>query len=124
MEQLAFWLFWHIPNVEFRVINYLQSVVLICLWTVLLTIVLELKFCGKVWYVDTHILDVLCFTYNCSGGSRIFPMGVRQLPKVLFFFNFVPENCMKMKEFEPPVGASLAPPLDPPMNCETKVCLK
>ena len=52
----------------------------------------------------------------CSGGSRIFPRGVRQLPKVLLFFNFVPENCMKMKEFGSPGGrASLAPPLDPPM---------
>ena len=48
-----------------------------------------------------------------SGGSRIFPRGGRQLPKVLLFFNFVPENCMKMKEFGPPGGgrASLAPPL-------------
>ena len=60
------------------------------------------------------------FTFgNCkqwshiSGGSRIFPRGVRQLPKVLLFFNFVPENCMKMKEFGVPGGgrASLAPPL-------------
>ena len=51
-----------------------------------------------------------------SGGSRIFPRGVRQLPKVLLFFNFVSENCMKMKEFGLPGGrASLAPPLDPPM---------
>ena len=34
-----------------------------------------------------------------------FPLGggVRQLPKVLLFFNFVPENCMKMKEFGPQV---------------------
>ena len=30
------------------------------------------------------------------------PGGVRQLPKVLLFFNFFPENCMKMKEFGPP----------------------
>ena len=45
------------------------------------------------------------------GGSRIFPRGVRQLPKVLLFFNFFPENCMKIKEFGPPGGASLAPPL-------------
>ena len=46
-----------------------------------------------------------------SGGSRIFPRGVRQLPKVLLFFNFLAENCMKMKEFGPPGGgASLAPP--------------
>ena len=52
-----------------------------------------------------------------NGGSRIFPRMVRQLPKVLLFFNIFAENCMKMKEFGPPGGggASLAPPLDPPM---------
>ena len=43
-------------------------------------------------------------------GSRIFPRGVCQLPKVLLFFNLFAENCMKMKEFGPPGGASLAPP--------------
>ena len=48
-----------------------------------------------------------------------FPKGVRQLPKVLLFFNFFPENCMKMKEFGPPGGARpwCPPPLDPPMTC-------
>ena len=30
-----------------------------------------------------------------------FPQGVCQLPKVLLFFNFFPENCMKMKELDP-----------------------
>ena len=30
--------------------------------------------------------------------------GVRQLPKVLLFFNFFVENCMKMKESGPPGG--------------------
>ena len=30
--------------------------------------------------------------------------GVRQLPKVLLFFKFFTENCMKMKEFGPPGG--------------------
>ena len=44
-------------------------------------------------------------TSHTSGGSRIFPRGVRQLPKVLLFFNFFAENCMKMKEFGPPGGA-------------------
>ena len=33
------------------------------------------------------------------------PGGVRQLPKVLLFFKFFAENCMKMKEFGPPGGA-------------------
>ena len=28
-----------------------------------------------------------------------FPEGVRQLPKVLLFFKFFAENCMKMKQF-------------------------
>ena len=45
----------------------------------------------------------------------IFPRGVRQLPKVLLFFNFFAENCMKMKEFGPRGGArapgASAPPL-------------
>ena len=58
--------------------------------------------------VNTSILKVKLS--ESSGGSRIFPRGVRQLPKVLLFFNFVPENCMKMKEFGPR-GASLVPPL-------------
>ena len=33
-------------------------------------------------------------------------MAVRQLPKVLLFFDFLAENCMKMKEFGPPVGGA------------------
>ena len=28
-----------------------------------------------------------------------FPEGVRQLPKVLLFFNIFAQNCMKVKEF-------------------------
>ena len=28
-----------------------------------------------------------------SGGSRIFPRGGRQLPKVLLFFNFLPKTA-------------------------------
>ena len=61
-----------------------------------------------------HLLEGRC---PSSGGSRIFPGGGRQLPKVLLFFNFVPENCMKMKEFGPPGGGARPwrPPLDPPM---------
>ena len=51
-----------------------------------------------------------------SGGSRIFPEGVRQLPKVLLFFNFFAENCMKMKKIWTPRGARVpGAPLDPPM---------
>ena len=33
----------------------------------------------------------------------------------LIFGQIYPENCMKMKEIEPGGGASMAPPLDPPM---------
>ena len=66
-----------------------------------------------------HLFMMTFFTgiASLSGGSRIFPRGVRQLPKVLLFFNFVPENCMKMKEFGPPGGrVPGVPPLDPPMS--------
>ena len=41
-----------------------------------------------------------------------FPEGVRQLPKVLIFFNFFAENCMKMKEFGP-VGGGGGVPISP-----------
>ena len=41
-----------------------------------------------------------------------FPEGVRQLPKVLLFFFFFAENCMKMKEFGPPGGARPWHPLE------------
>ena len=47
-----------------------------------------------------------------SGGSRIFPGGGRQLPKVLLFFNFFPKTAWKWKNLDPQRGrASLAPPL-------------
>ena len=46
-----------------------------------------------------------------SGG------GGAPTPKMGLFFQLFAENCMKMKEFGPPGGgASLAPPLDPPMK--------
>ena len=52
-----------------------------------------------------------------SGGSRIFPRGVRQLPKLLLFFKFLPKTAWKWKNLDPQGGrASLAPPLDPPMH--------
>ena len=54
---------------------------------------------------------------SISGGSRIFQRGVCQLPKVLLFFNFFVENCMKMKEFGPRGGVPGAP-LNPPMSIE------
>ena len=54
-----------------------------------------------------------------SGGSRIFLGGGRApTPKVGVLTYFFPKNCMKMKEFGHPRGggASLAPPLDPPLE--------
>ena len=44
------------------------------------------------------------------------PKGVHQFPKVLLFFNFFAENCMKMKKFRPLGHMSLASPLDLPME--------
>ena len=51
-----------------------------------------------------------------SGGSRKFPREVRQLPKMLLFFNFFEEICMKMKEFGPQGALVPGAPLDPPME--------
>ena len=47
-----------------------------------------------------------------------FSEGRRQLAKVGMLTYYFAENCMKMKEFGPPGsgGASLAPPLDPPLQ--------
>ena len=45
-----------------------------------------------------------------------FPEGGALIPKLGLFCKLFAENCMKMKEFGPKGGASLAPPLDPPMK--------
>ena len=47
-----------------------------------------------------------------------FSPGGAPTPKIAIIFHIFAENCMKMKEFGPPGGggASLAPPLDPPMS--------
>ena len=34
-----------------------------------------------------------------TGGSRVFPRGVRQLQNWNYFADFFAENCIKMKEF-------------------------
>ena len=50
----------------------------------------------------------------CSKNqSRIqdFPQGGAPTPKIAIIFQSFAENCMKMKEFGPLGGASLAPPL-------------
>ena len=41
-------------------------------------------------------------------------------PKVGVLTYFFAENCMKMKEFGPQWGASLARPLDPPLILPTR----
>ena len=52
------------------------------------------------------------FCLITSGGSRIFPGGGRQLPKVLLFFNFLPKTAWKWKNLDPQGGARVpgAPP--------------
>ena len=70
-------------------------------------------YCFQLKYFGIAAISSM-YKYVFSGGSRIFPRGVRQLPKVLLFFKFFAENCMKMKEFGPQ-GACPWRPLDPPM---------
>ena len=42
---------------------------------------------------------------DTSGGSRIFPSGVRQLPNLDYFVNFLPKTGWKWKNLDPPGGA-------------------
>ena len=68
---------------------------------------------------DVIQVDIVKTIIQNSGGSRISPRRGRQLPRgrqhtILTKF---PKKCMKLKEFGPPWGgASLAPPLDPPLQ--------
>ena len=39
-----------------------------------------------------------------SGRSRIFPRGVRQIPKILLFFNFWPKSAWQWKNLDPRGG--------------------
>ena len=71
------------------------------------------------WYKP--LSDMICVH---SGGSRIFPRGVRQLPKLLLFFIVLLKTAWKWKNLDPGGGASLAPPLDPPMVHDNKLELK
>ena len=52
------------------------------------------------------------FSNVSSGGSRIFPRGVRQLPKLLLFFEFLLKTAWKWKNLDPQGGARVpgAPP--------------
>ena len=51
----------------------------------------------------SHLLKLsLPYTVADPGFS---PGGVRQLPKLLLFYQICAKNCMKMKEFGPPGGA-------------------
>ena len=77
----------------------------ICQWSCRKVMILVVSVCLQ-GGSGSH--DVI-ITYDerlCSGRSRIF-LGGGQLPKLV---------CMKMKEFKPPRGASLAPPLDLPLQ--------
>ena len=52
--------------------------------------------------IEGRFYDSLSFYFTStfiSGGSRIFPREVRPFLKMLLFFNFFAENCMKMTEF-------------------------
>ena len=68
-----------------------------------------------------HEINIIVILH--SGGSRIFPRGVRQLPKMLLFLNFFAENCMKMKEFGPPWGARPWRPLGSANASYIFICL-
>ena len=52
-----------------------------------------------------------------------FQQEVRQLPKVLLFFNFLPKTAWKWKNLGLQ-GASLAPPLDPSMQNQSFTLFK
>ena len=65
---------------------------------------------------NRDISQSIFFHFHASGGSRIIPTGVAQLPNWDYFANFFDENCMKLKESGPPGGrSSLTHPLDPPI---------
>ena len=71
------------------------------------------------------------YTVRLQWRIQDFPQGGgAPTPKNAIIFQFFAENCMKMKEFEPPGGARpWRPPLDPPMVYRLldfihKFCLK
>ena len=55
-----------------------------------------------------------------SGGSRIFLRGVRQLPKVLLFCNFLPKTAWKWKNLDP--GGMHIP--GAPLGSANETCVK
>ena len=77
----------------------------------------------RVNFIDFATPDVIWLSLMVhmvnSGGSRIFPRGVRQLPKLLLFFKFLPKTAWEWKNLDPRGGGSARPwrppPLDPPM---------
>ena len=61
----------------------------------------------------TIIYDVLEFAIQAhpiQWRIQDFPQGGVPTPKIAIIFQIFTENCMKMKEFGPPGGASLALP--------------
>ena len=57
----------------------------------------------------------------CAVADPGFPPGVAPTPEIAIIFQIFAEKCMKMKEFGPPGGVSLAPPLDLPMVCRIRL---
>ena len=70
---------------------------------------------GSDKYLGANIYGLFCSMVQISGGSRVCqPLILKQKP--IIWPGFV-ENCLKMKEIGPRRGsASLAVPLDPPMQ--------
>ena len=61
--------------------------------------------------------------YWGSGGSRIFPRGVRQLPKLLLFFKFLPKTAWKWKNLDPRGARVPGAPLRS-ANVRSQLCLQ
>ena len=64
-------------------------------------------------------VNFICQGYGPVADPGFSPGGSANSQKCYYFFKFVAKNCMKMKEFGPPRGPSLASPLDPPMMDDT-----
>ena len=53
----------------------------------------------------------MCIINTFQWRIQDFPQGGAPTPKSAIIFQFFPENCMKMKEFQAPGGARTLPPL-------------
>ena len=69
--------------------------------------------------METNTLSFSVYFTHYQWRIQDFPRGGgAPTPKIAIIFQIFAKNCMKMKEFGPGGGggASLAPPLDPPMT--------